>query len=416
MAAALWGHGWSGKHVCFHCDNKAVVLMIQAHNAHKESLVQLLRCLFFYAAVFHFHFSATHIPPSLTTAFLCSTGTASSGPSISDSIPVITTELGVTSLDSTVCALAANGLSANTSKSYRSGLNRYLSFCASYSVPAFPLSESTLCRSVASLVTEGMSYSTIRLYLSAVRHHQLMEGGPDPSFTSLHRLHYVLRGCRKCLPASVRPHRLPITPSILRLLYIHWSKHANDYDTVCMWAACCVAFFAFLRSGEFTCSSPGNHNHAVLSLQDIAVDSQENPTIVHVTLLQSKTDIFSAGVTIHLGRTGDTLCPVSALLAYLACRTPTPGPLFLLNLGCPLSRQVLVAAVRQTLETSGLEVASFNGHSFQIWAATAAAKAGLPDSTIQQLGRWQSSAFTRYLRPPVQTIAQHSQSLLQTTL
>ena len=81
-----------------------------------------------------------------------------------------------------------------------------------------------------------------------------------------------------------------------------------------------------------------------------------------------------------------------------------------------LSWQVLVAAVRQTLETSGLEVASFNGHSFRIGAATAAAEAGLLDSTIQQLGRWWPSAFTCYLRPPVQTIAQQSQSLLRNTL
>ena len=296
MAAALWGHGWSGKHVCFHCDNKVVVLMIQAHNAHEESLVQLLRYLFFYAAVFLFHSSATHISgvhnivadaishDNLTLLYSLVPQAQRSGPSTSDSIPVITTELGVTSLDSTVCTVAANRLSANTSKSYRSGLNRYLSFCASYSLPAFPLSESTLCHFVASLVTEGMSYPTIRLYLSAVRHHQLMEGGPDPSFTSLHRQHYVLRGCRRCLPASACERRLPITPSFLRLLYIHWSKHADDNDTVCMWAACCVAFFAFLRSGEFTCSSPGNHNHAALSLQDIAVDSRENPTIVHVML------------------------------------------------------------------------------------------------------------------------------------
>ena len=178
MAAALWGHGWSGKHVCFHCDNKAVVLMIQAHNAHEESLVQLLRYLFFYAAVFLFHSSATHISgvhnivadaishDNLTLLYSLVPQAQRSGPSTSDSIPVITTELGVTSLDSTVCALAANGLSANTSKSYRSGLNRYLSFCASYSLPAFPLSESTLCHFVASLVTEGMSYPTIRLFIS----------------------------------------------------------------------------------------------------------------------------------------------------------------------------------------------------------------------------------------------------------
>ena len=113
-----------------------------------------------------------------------------------------------------------------------------------------PLSESVLCRFVALLFSEGLSYSTIRQYLSATRYHQLIEGGPDPSYHSLHRLHYVLRGCRRSLPTAVRSPRLPITPSILRLLYKCWSHYADDYDTVSMWAACCTAFFVFFCDQE----------------------------------------------------------------------------------------------------------------------------------------------------------------------
>ena len=85
-------------------------------------------------------------------------------------------------LDITVRSLTANSLSTNTLRSYRSGLTRYISFCNLYSLQAFPLSESVLCRSVASLVNSGESYSTIRLYLSAVRYHQIIEVGPDPYF------------------------------------------------------------------------------------------------------------------------------------------------------------------------------------------------------------------------------------------
>ncbi len=58
--------------------------------------------------------------------------------------------------------------------------------------------------------------------------------------------------------------------------------------------------------------------------------------VVFISLRQSKTDVFWSGVTVHLGRTGDILCPVSALLSYLAVRPPTPGPLFLLRSGNPL--------------------------------------------------------------------------------
>ena len=62
VAAAIWGLHWSGCHVCFHCDNDVVVIVIQNRNAHESLLVQLLRCLFFYASRFQFHFSASHIP------------------------------------------------------------------------------------------------------------------------------------------------------------------------------------------------------------------------------------------------------------------------------------------------------------------------------------------------------------------
>ena len=92
-------------------------------------------------------------------------------------------------------------------------------------------------------------------------------------------------------------------------------------------------FFAFLRSGEFTCRSWSSYTSSVLSLEDIAIDNRHNPTLIYLTLKHSKSDIFSAGVTIYVGRTNNILCPVSALLAYLAICPSTPGPLFLLSSG-----------------------------------------------------------------------------------
>ena len=273
------------------------------------------------------------------------------------------------------------------------------------------MTEQILCRFVAFLVLEGLSYSCIRLYLCAIRHQQLVDGGLDPALSTLHRLQYVLRGARRTLPTTTRPRRLPVTPAILRFLYQQWSAQANSYDMVCLWAACCTGFFAFLRSGEFTYPSWAAYRSSMLFLRDVFIDSQSCPSVVHMTLRQNKTDIFGAGVTNHLGRTGDTLCPVSALLAYLARRPSTPGPLFLQS-GEPLSRESLVAAVRLPLTLAGINVARFNGHSFRIGAATTAAQAGLPDSTIMSMGRWKSAVFTRYLRPPVQSIAAVSRTLL----
>ena len=149
----------------------------------------------------------------------------------------------------------------------------------------------------------------------------------------------------------------------------------------------------------------------MISPEDVAVDSHTAPTHMTVHLKQSKTDPFSAGTTLHVGTTGDNLCPVTAMLAYLAIRPASPGPLFLFEDGATLSRQRLVHSLHQALSMAGIDDSRYSGHSFRIGAATTAAKAGVSDSLIQTLGRWKSSAFTVYIRTPWQSITAISATL-----
>ena len=58
-----------------------------------------------------------------------------------------------------------------------------------------------------------------------------------------------------------------------------------------------------------------------LSIQDVVVDDHKHPTMVQLSLKSSKTDPFWRGVQIVIRSTQDELCPVAALLAYLAVRT-----------------------------------------------------------------------------------------------
>ena len=246
-------------------------------------------------------------------------------------------------------------------------------------------------------MSQTASETTVRTYLSAVRFYQIRIGLPDPSQIPCPKLPYILKGIQNSTTTSTRFHRLPITPDHLRAVYNVWSTPPVLYDKVMLWAAICVGFFGFLRSGEFTATPTCNSNH-VISAADISVDSHSNPQVVTITLCHSKTNQAGKGSIIYLGRTGDKVCPVTALLAYLAVRPPSKGPLFIFNDGTPLSQQQLITYLRNALFQAGFSTRGYSGHSLRIGAATTAARMGLSDSLIQTLGRWKSSAFTSYIR------------------
>ena len=156
---------------------------------------------------------------------------------------------------------------------------------------------------------------------------------------------------------------------------------------------------------------PGG-THPPLRPSDVQVDSRQSPTFLAVRLRSSKTDPFGSGCTLYIGRSQSHICQGVAVLAYLFIRPSTPGPLFICEDGTPLTRSRLVMAIRTALMDTGFEMSNFTGHSSRIGAATAAARARLPDSLIQTLGRWRSSAFPRYIQAPTSTLLLVSRALM----
>ena len=215
-----------------------------------------------------------------------------------------------------------------------------------------------------------------------------------------------------------RRERLPMTPYILRRIKAVWEQSAldaccgNHQHVVMLWAACCLGFFGFLRSGEMTIPSDSAYDPSVhLSYKDIVVDDPVKPQTVSVFIKQSKTDPFRRGINLFLGRTSSHLCPVMALLNYLVVRGPREGSLFLFSDGRLLTRQRLVEAVRRALGKAGLDPTKYCGLSFRIGAATAAVERGMKESVIKTLGRWRSLAYLEYIRIPREQLAHYSRLL-----
>ena len=68
MAVATFGQQWVGKVVQFVVDNKAVVEVIRATYSKDLHLMHLIRLLVFFASIYYFWFTATHIPGKLNIA------------------------------------------------------------------------------------------------------------------------------------------------------------------------------------------------------------------------------------------------------------------------------------------------------------------------------------------------------------
>lgn len=322
--------------------------------------------------------------------------------------------MALPNLEDNVSRYLTKAVAPSTLLSYQSGQRRFLRFCADAGFQPLPLTENVLSLYVAHLASEGLVPQTIKSYLSALRFFHIMAGNGDP-FTpgAFPRLQYVIRGIKRASRTPVRP-RLPITPSLLTAIRSQWSATPPEPDKVMLWAACCMGFFGFMRAGEFTVkSSQDCDTESALSLHDVAVDSHSNPTMVRVHLAQSKTDPFRHGVDIFLGRTDSALCPVAAVLAYCAIRPSSAGPFFLFQDGSPLTRDKLVAALRSALVHAGVDVSLYSGHSFRVGAATTAAHRGLSEATIKMLGRWESSAYERYIRTPRESLAAISRWLVE---
>jgi len=170
-----------------------------------------------------------------------------------------------------------------------------------------PAGENILCQFVTKMASEGLKHQTIKSYMAGIRHLHLEQGIGNPFQPTLPRLHYVLHGVKRSQEeeGATGKERLPITPLMLRQIQAVWDSQADDPDIAMLWAACCLAFFGFLRASEFTvlCESgfdPSSH----LSWGDLAVDVPGQPSMMSIRLKASKVDPFQKGISYSFYRQG----------------------------------------------------------------------------------------------------------------
>ena len=284
-------------------------------------------------------------------------------------------------------------LAPSTASTYRVGIRRYLTFCTNLHVQPVPASK-RLVAAFASHLSSLVTLPTIRVYLAAVSFLHESEGCRSP-VRGNPILRLTLRGIRRSnLDSPPKSRRRPITPRMLCKLLrsSRDSRSLRSRDKQMFRAAATLAFFGFLRIGEFTVTP---HRPVPLSKGDILLSNHE----MQVGLRHSKTDQWGRGAFVKIGCSRDSCCPVQAMEQYLKQdRRPTSAPLFQDTNGTALTARAFRSWLHRHLARIGLNPRLFNTHSFRIGAATAAAKAGLPEKKIMELGRWRSKAFETYVR------------------
>ena len=308
-----------------------------------------------------------------------------------------------------------NGLASTTRSTYAAGQYRFTTFCLAINAEPIPTTERVLSLFVTHLATDNISHATIKVYLSAIRHMHVTSGKLQHFNQQLTpRLQQILKGIRKDQAATRPPKvRLPITLQILQDIKRLLSGKPQSYTNTMTWAACCLAFFGFLRVSEFTVPTQDQYDQSGhLSLGDISLDNRDNPRFLRVHIKQSKTDPFHRGVEIYLGATNDSICPLNGILPYLALRSKRDGPLFIFPDCRGLTCQSFSSILGDLLNELNVDSTHYNTHSFRIGAATSAKLANIPDTYIKMLGRWKSDTYQQYIKTPPGELARMSKHLI----
>lgn len=304
-----------------------------------------------------------------------------------------------------------NALSSNTQRTYSSAQKQFISFCEKNNFlqqngSPCPASELTVLRFLGK-ISATCQASSAKVYLAAVRSLHISQGYNDP-FVNLPRIPLVVRGLRRAKSFEPKAPKLPITALVLHT--VKMQLDLSNFNDIMFWAACCCAFFGFLRAAEFIPPSSGFSSRIHLSSDSITIDKSPVPDKVFLQLRYSKTDQFGKGYTVVLARADSALCPVTALMTFMRLRGSRAGPLFIHADGSFLTRQKLNTRLQQLLAAAG-----WNGrctlHSFLIGAASTAASLGFPDYLIKALGRWSSEAYQVYIKLPQHRLVSASRCL-----
>lgn len=280
-------------------------------------------------------------------------------------------------------AYVQNTRAQNTRRAYGAAWREFEAFCAKHGYAALPASPNAVIDYITALADSGAKASTISVKLAAIRFaHQSQATDP----TALPAVRLVWQGIRRTIGTAQR-RKAAVTLDDLRAMV---RATGDDLRGLRDRALVLLGWAGAFRRSEL----------AGLDVEDLHING-----VLKVHLKRSKTDQEGAGSVKVIPATGNDLCPVAAMRAWLDAADIRSGAVFRSIdrwghvRGARLTDRDVARIVKRLAEAAGLDPRQFSGHSLRAGFVTSAATAGVPEWQIQEVtGHKSAQVLRRYIR------------------
>lgn len=227
--------------------------------------------------------------------------------------------------------------------------------------------------------------TTGRHYLYGIQS-LLMEAGYHVPILRFKLVRRALKAWARREGPSVTHPKLPVTVAVLNAAFIRAPPRCH-HDRV-IWAMMLLGAYGLLRCGELTVDTFDKSHFPRFSDWSLL----EQGTIGRYHLSSSKSDTTSQGTYIYVSANGSHTCPITAVNAMVSLAPfsfSVSSPLFSFDGMHPISRSTFLTNVKKLL-TPFSSSGTVSGHSFRRGGAQSLYDAGVPLSTIRDIGRWKS--------------------------
>ena len=274
--------------------------------------------------------------------------------------------------------IVAEGVPANTRRTYRSQWIQYTAWCKQHHQPLLPTTAEALVLYLTDRSHE-VKVSSLEVALAAITVAHRESGLTDWAATDLQGVRAFMRGLRR------KKGKPPEKKEPLRLIDLQKGLPTGTLPSELQErAVLLLGFFSALRRSEIV----------GLELSDV----QKIPSGYRLTVWGSKTDKNSQGqVTTIPAIENKDVCPVHALQSWLAVRPKTVCENVFLSTKTALKMpdEHVAEIVKRAAKRAGFDPKDFGGHSLRSGFATSAAEISAEERDIMRVTRHKSERTVR---------------------